>query len=106
MLVRAPRVHAEEHRAVRIDDLTEVVVRRRRLGEAEQRLVPGEAARHVGDADDRPGALHRLSSGLTTRRDQWCICSVEIEPRRTRSLTPPFPRRKPGPKLTLPLTMG
>jgi hypothetical protein len=41
---------------------------RRRLGLAEERLVPFEAVRNVNYADDRPCALHRISAvGLTTK---------------------------------------
>jgi len=45
---------AEQDRAIRIEDLTEVVVGGGRFRQAEQRLVPGEAASDIGDADDGP----------------------------------------------------
>src|SRR5438477_2524808 len=66
MLVRAPLMEAEQHGSIRIEDLTKVVMVGRRLGLAEERLVPFEAARNVACADDRPGAFHRISAlGLT-----------------------------------------
>ena len=42
--MRAPLVEAEQHGSIRIQDLTKVVMARRRLGLAEERLVPFEAA--------------------------------------------------------------
>src|SRR5204863_2193928 len=60
MLVRAPLVEAEQDSSVRIQDLTEVVMARRCLGLAKERLVPFEAARDVADANDRPCAFHRI----------------------------------------------
>jgi hypothetical protein len=67
MLVRAPLVEAEQDGSIRIQDLTKVVMARRRLGLAEERLVPFEATGNVADADDRPRAFHRSSAvGLTT----------------------------------------
>src|SRR5207248_3906587 len=67
MLVRATLVEAEQHGPIRIQDLTKVMARRR-LGLAEERLVPFEAARNVAYADDRPGAFHRSSAVGLTRR--------------------------------------
>src|SRR5262245_7017257 len=61
MLVCTPRVEAEEDRSIGVEDLPEVVVFGRRLRQAEQRLVPLEAAGHVAHPDDRPGALHGSS---------------------------------------------
>jgi hypothetical protein len=43
MVVRAPLVEAEQDSSIRIQDLTKVVMARRRLGLAEERLVPFEA---------------------------------------------------------------
>src|SRR5262245_16298557 len=67
MLVGAPFVEAQQHSPVGIEDLPKVVMgwKSRRL--TEQRLVPLEAARHVGYPYDRPRALHRslLVRGLT-----------------------------------------
>ena len=60
MLVRAPLVEAEQDASIRIQDLTKVVMARRRLGLAKERLVPFEAARNVAYADDRPCAFHRI----------------------------------------------
>ena len=66
--MRAPLVEAEQHGPICIQDLTKVVMGRRRRGLAEERLVPFEAARNVAYADDRPCAFHRISAvGLTTR---------------------------------------
>jgi hypothetical protein len=45
---------------------------RRRLGLAEERLVPFEAIGNVADADDRPRAFHRSSAvGLTRIRPNF-----------------------------------
>jgi hypothetical protein len=60
MLVRAPLVEAEQDGSICIEDLTEVVMTRRRLALAEKRLVPFQAARYVAYADDRPRAFHIL----------------------------------------------
>ncbi len=62
MPVRAPLVEAEQHGSIRIQDLTKVVMARRRLGLAEERLVPIEAAGNIAYADDRPCAFHRISA--------------------------------------------
>ena len=67
MLVRAPLVKAEQDGSIRIQDLTKVVMGRRRLGLAEERLVPFEAAGNVADADDRPCAFHRIFAVNLTR---------------------------------------
>jgi hypothetical protein len=64
---RAPPVEAEQDGSIRIQDLTKVVMARRRLGLAKERLVPFEAARNVAYADDCPCAFHRISAvGLTS----------------------------------------
>src|SRR5215475_3113739 len=70
MVVRAPLVKAEQHRSIRIQDLTKVVMVRTRLGLAEQRLVPFEASRHIPDSDDRPGALHKVPPAVQRRRNR------------------------------------
>ena len=54
----APLVEAEQHGSIRIQDLTKIVMARRCLLLAEERLVPFEARRHVSHADDCPRALH------------------------------------------------
>jgi hypothetical protein len=65
--VRAPLVEAEQDGSIRIQDLTKVVMARRRLGLAEERLIPLEAAGNIPYADDRPCAFHCISAvGLTT----------------------------------------
>jgi hypothetical protein len=58
MLVGTPLVKAEQDRAIRVEDLPEVVMGRSRLRLAKQRLVPFEAARHIANSNDRPGASH------------------------------------------------
>ena len=68
MFVRAPLVEAEQHRSIRIQYLTKVVMARRRLGLAEKRLVPFETTWHVSYADDRPGTFHRISAVNLTNR--------------------------------------
>jgi hypothetical protein len=80
MLVRAPLVEAEQDGSIRIQDLTKVVMARRRLGLAKERLVPFEAARNVAYADDRPCAFHRISAvGLTRIRRKPSSVSVFIQ---------------------------
>jgi len=54
----APLVETEQHGSIRIQDLSKIVMARRRLLLAEERLVPFEARRHVSHPDDRPCALH------------------------------------------------
>ena len=74
MVVRAPLMEAEQHGSIRIEDLTKVVMARRRLGLAEERLVPFEAAVNVAYADDRPCAFHRVSAvGVTRIRPHLAI---------------------------------
>jgi hypothetical protein len=68
--VRAPLVEAEQDGSIRIPDLTKVVMARSRLGLAEERLIPSEAAWNVANADDGPCALHRISAVGLTRIDQ------------------------------------
>ena len=60
--MRAPLVEAEQEGSIRIQDLTKVVMARRRLGLAKERLVPFEAARDVAYANDRPRTFHRISA--------------------------------------------
>ena len=67
--MRAPLVEAEQDGSIRIQDLTKVVMVRRRFALAEERLVPFQAAGNVSYADDRPCAFHRISAvGLTRIR--------------------------------------
>src|SRR5437899_12746576 len=73
MLVRAPLVEAEQDGSIRIQDLTKVVMARRHLGLAKERLVPFEAARNVAYADDRPCAFHRIFR---------CRPNARLQPRR------------------------
>ncbi len=66
--MRAPLVQAEQDGSIRIQDLTKVVMVRRRLGLAKERLVPFDAARDVAYANDRPCAFHRIPAvDLTTQ---------------------------------------
>jgi hypothetical protein len=58
MLVSAPLVEAEQDGSVRIQDLTKIVMARKRRGLAKKRLVPLEARRDVPYANDRPCAFH------------------------------------------------
>ena len=58
MIFDTPSVQAEQDCAVGIDDLTEVVMSGRRQRLTEQRLVPRDTGRHVGNADDGPCAFH------------------------------------------------
>src|SRR5215470_20303297 len=70
MFVGAPLVKAEQDRSVRVEDLPEIVMGRRRLRLTEQRLVPLEAASHITYPDDRPRALHGRSSSLTNEANR------------------------------------
>src|SRR5215831_7556859 len=60
MIVGAPLVEAEQDRSVCIEDLCEVVMGRNGSRLTEQRLVPLEAAWHIGGPNDRPRALQWL----------------------------------------------
>src|SRR5207253_9403749 len=62
MPVCAPLMEAEQHGSIRIQDLTKVIMTRRRFSLAKERLVPFEAAWNVASADDRPCAFHRISA--------------------------------------------
>jgi len=61
--VRGPLVKTEQDSSVSIENLTPVVMSRRRFGLTEERLIPFEAARHVTDADDCPYAFHVFGVG-------------------------------------------
>lgn len=64
--MRASLVEAQQDGSIRIQDLTKMVLGRRRLGLAKERLVSFEAARGVAYANDRPCSFHRTSAvGLT-----------------------------------------
>ena len=60
--MRAPLMEAEQDSSICIQDLTKVVMARRRLRLAEERLIPSEAAWNVANADDGPCAFHRISA--------------------------------------------
>jgi hypothetical protein len=60
--VHAPLVEAEQDGSICIQDLTKIFMARRRLGLAEERLVPFEAVGNIAYADDRPCAFHRISA--------------------------------------------
>ena len=61
----APLVEAQQDRSIRIEDLTPVVMARRRLRLTEKRLVPLKAFWNVTYANDRPRPFHELR--LATR---------------------------------------
>ena len=72
--MRAPLVEAEQDGSICIQDLTKVVMARSRLGLAEERLVPFEAAGNIAHADDRPCAFHRISAvGLAFAITRVCL---------------------------------
>src|SRR5258705_13271613 len=58
MLMGTPLVKGEQDRPIRVEDLPEVAVGGSRLRQAKERLVPLEAVRHAGNANDRPCASH------------------------------------------------
>src|SRR5690606_11484598 len=58
MLVIAPAMQADEDGVVLVPELPEVLMGRLSFRQAQQRLVPGETASHVRDADDGPQAFH------------------------------------------------
>jgi len=69
MLMCAPLVEAKQDGSIRIQDLTKVLVARRRLRLTEERLIPSEARWNIPYADDRPCAFHRIS-------DQTKLCGT------------------------------
>jgi hypothetical protein len=58
MFVRAPLVETKQYGPIGIQDLTKVVMARRGLGLAKERLVPSKATGNVPYADDCPSAFH------------------------------------------------
>src|SRR5689334_8448587 len=77
MLVRPPLVKAKQHRSIRVQDLTKIVMARTSLVLTEERLVPFKATGDVPDADNCPRALHRISPvGLTRHRLQTRLLSA------------------------------
>src|ERR1051325_9494674 len=62
MLVHTPLVEAEQYGAIGIQDLTKMVMGRGCVGLAEKGLVPFEAARNIGDADNCPCPFHLMCS--------------------------------------------
>ncbi len=76
MLVRAPLVDAEQDGSIYIQNLTKVVMARRRLGLTKERLVPFEAAENIAYAYDRPRAFHRISAvGLAPAITRVRLCA-------------------------------
>ena len=74
----APLMEAEQDGSIRIQDLTKMVMARKRLGLAKERLVPFEATRDVPYANDRPCAFHRISAvGCAIASAQPLFFSVE-----------------------------
>src|SRR5262245_8262716 len=79
MPVCAPLVKAEQDGSIRIQNLTKVLMGRRRFSLAEERLVPLEAAGNITYADDRPCACHRIPAvGLLSCLT--CTCASTIGP--------------------------
>jgi hypothetical protein len=70
MLVCAPLVETKQHGSIRVEELTPIVMSRRRFGLPKERLVPFEAVRNVSDADDCPYALHGVSAAAQTVYEQ------------------------------------
>jgi hypothetical protein len=68
--VHAPPVQAEQDGSICIQDPTKIVMARRSLGLAEERLIPLEAAGNVADANYRPCAFHRIFAVGLTRIEQ------------------------------------
>src|ERR1044072_1843805 len=62
MLMSTPTVQAEQDRSICVEDLTEVVMSRRRLRQAKKRLVPPATGWHVVNTDNRPQTFHRNPS--------------------------------------------
>jgi hypothetical protein len=60
-------VKAQQHSSIRIQDLTKVVIARKRLGLAEKRLVPFEAAWNVASTN---GRLMCVSSHFCSRPNE------------------------------------
>src|SRR4030095_1808019 len=63
VIMLAPSVKAEQGGPIRVQDLTKVIMTRRRLGLAEERLVPFEASWNIAHPDDRPDPFHRSLQG-------------------------------------------
>ena len=53
-----PLMKTEQNRAIRVEDLTEVVVFRSRFRQAKQRLVPRKAASDIGYSNNGPCASY------------------------------------------------
>ena len=60
MLLDTPLMKTQQNSSIRVEDLTEMVMGRRRFRLAEQRLVPPEAGGDIANPDDRPCALHGI----------------------------------------------
>jgi hypothetical protein len=73
-------VKAEQNGPIAIQNLTKIVMPRRRLRLAEERLVPFKAVGYVAYADDRPGAFHRVSAVSLTTIEQNGIGRHGMEP--------------------------
>jgi hypothetical protein len=61
MIVGTPLVETQQDGSIRVEDLPEVIVAGSRRRQAKERLVPLETGGHIGDANDRPYALHPIS---------------------------------------------
>jgi hypothetical protein len=62
MFVRTPLVKTKQDGSIRIQDLTKVIMARRRRRLSKQRLVPLETFWHILYSDDGPCAFHRISA--------------------------------------------
>ena len=74
--MRAPLVEAEQDSSIGIQDLTKIVMARRRLWLAEKRLIPFEAGGNVAYTDDRPGAFHRIYADGLTSIEHIKLCEI------------------------------
>ena len=59
-----PFVKAEQDRSIRVKNLAEIAMDGSRRGQAQERLVPLEAASHIAHADDRPRAPHGVRPNI------------------------------------------
>src|SRR5436190_19996446 len=78
MVMRAPLMQAEQHRAVAIQELTPMIMGRSRVRLAEEGLIPGEAGSYVSYANDGPGALHGFDRTLNTC-SSWIVFQAPQE---------------------------
>jgi hypothetical protein len=58
--VGTPFMQTEQDRSIRVKDLAEVLMSGSRCRQAQKRLIPLKTGGYVGDANDRPGPLHKV----------------------------------------------